>query len=109
MTKIKLIKTGVKRAQSMYLETDIVYYKEEKDDMAKYRLTRIINEEFLEMSKCFGLGITVLSTLGYYAPDIIEGEIVKNNGTDIHIKDGDSVYVVNKDAESFKFSDVSND
>lgn len=102
MTKIKLIKTIVKRAQSMYLETDIVFYKEEKDDISKYRLERIINEEFLEMSKCFGLGITMLSTLGYYAPDIIEGEITKNDGTKIHIKDEDSIYVVNKDVESFK-------
>ena len=102
MTKIKLIKTVVKRAQSMYLETDIVFYKEEKDDISKYRLECIINEEFLEMSKCFGLGITMLSTLGYYAPDIIEGEITKNDGTKIHIKDEDSIYVVNKDVESFK-------
>ena len=100
MGRIKLFKTNIRVAESIYLPVDIVYYKEEKDDIAKYRLLRIINEVFLKMSEDWGLGITMLSTLRNYAPDIIEGEIIKHYYKDVHIKtDDDSIYVVVKDAE----------
>ena len=41
MEHIKLFKTDIKVGESIYIPVDI--YKEEKDDIAKYRLTRIIN------------------------------------------------------------------
>ncbi len=97
--KIKLFKTDIKVGESIYIPVDLVYYKEEKDDITKYRLTRIINEEFLEMSKYPGILMTMLSTLGYYAPDIIEGEIITYSYKDVHIKTDDgSIYIFVKDA-----------
>ena len=56
------------------------------------------------MSKYPGIFMTMLSTLGYYAPDIIEGELITYSYKDIHIKTDDcSIYILVKDAENFHF------
>jgi len=100
---IRLELHDIRMAMSFPAAMDIVFYKDEKDQL--YRLYRI---DYAEPKKDdFTHSFDRLICLGRYAPQFIEGKIVRENerGLKIRTKNGNT-YEVFKNAEKFEFWEV---
>ncbi len=100
--EIKLTKNSTRLAASLPGVMDIVFYKDEKGRL--YRLRYVDNvmppvsiSESLHRMMC----------VAKYAPEIIQGKIIWEHSEDVHVKMGDDIYVIQKNAEDFKFWDVT--
>lgn len=98
---IRLKKFDVRRAVSFLAVIDIVFYKDENDNL--YRLKQIEDNkprtsvESLHHAMC----------LDHYAPRVIEGEIVSDYKNGMEIKDKNNrIYHIQNNGEEFKFWDV---
>ncbi len=99
--KIRLTKVSVREAASFPGAMDIVFYRDEEGRL--YRLRYVNNmhcEDVIE-------ALHRVMCVSRYAPEIIDGEITMENPGEVNAKMGRDVYVLQKNAENFKFVDVT--
>ena len=99
--KIKLTKESEKLAMSLFMPVEIVFYKDESGK--HYRLETIHDGHENEIGNAFHLAMHISN----FAPEIIEGKISKDYEEVIHVKVNEKTYVLEKNAEKFKFWDIT--
>lgn len=98
---IKLTKESTKIAMSLFSPVELVFYKDEAGKL--YRLETIRDGHENEMSNAFKLAMHISN----FAPEVIEGKIIKDYPTRIFVKIGKKTFVLDKDAEKFEFWDIT--
>lgn len=100
--KIRLTKVSIREAASFPGAMDIVFYEDENRRL--YRLRYVDNNapgtiiESLHRVMC----------VSKYAPEIIDGDITRESADEVNVKIGRDSYVLQKNAENFKFIDITN-
>lgn len=82
---------------------DMVFYKDETDK--SYRLRYLKSAIFETTNQLEILGR--LANVSQYATDIIEGDVVEDTPSELHIKGERGIYIFLKNAEKIKFWDVT--
>lgn len=99
---MKLKKYSEHQALSWNCVVDIIFYKDESDNL--YRLQYVIPTDKGGLKE-YSSWIYVTNVAGF-APEIIDGETIKESKNEIRIKDQEYIYVIQKNAEEFKFFDI---
>lgn len=99
--KIKLTKISTREAASFPGSIDIVFYKDEMGRL--YRLRYVDNN----MPRDVIEALHRVMCVSKYAPEIIDGEITMDGTGDVGVKMWGNIYVLQKNAENFKFIDIT--
>lgn len=99
---MKLKKHSEHQGLSWNCVVDIVFYKDESGNL--YRLQYVIPTDKSKLNE-YNSWFYVAYVSGF-APEIIEGKIIKELKDEIRIKDQDYTYVIQKNVERFKFIDI---
>lgn len=99
--KIKLSKVSVREALSFPGAMDIVFYEDGKGRL--YRLRYVDNKIPCDIIE----SLHRVMCVSKYAPEIIDGEITVENQNEVNVKMDRDVYVLQKNAENFKFRDIT--
>ncbi len=98
---MKLIKISIREAASFPGAMDIVFYKDERGGC--YRLRYVDNNAYRTVIE----SLHRVMCVSKYAPEIIDGEIAWENSEEVNIKMGRDIYALQKNAENFKFVDIT--
>lgn len=93
---IRLIKSYVGEMIGI-IPTDIVLYKNEGSQLYRLRYLKSMFDEYLSQID----RLKIFACISKYAPDILEGELVKDSNDEVHIKTERGIYILDKDAEKW--------